>query len=526
MPSLLVLDITDLDAKILQLSSSRKRELRLEAALRVSFEDLERSEQSLPARTQRLLMNVRRIANRAGQTVLIVPKQYVTLRNTVLPTQDTEELSSMVYFEAEKMIPFNVERHTISYAVLHSPELQGTEVMIGAIDEPIITEWMAHTKPLKTELESVEVSSLALAQTLKARQSQGLPTVYAILQIGLSNTDVVIMRGENVLLARSIRVALVNLLKAVDSSYTFEVASQTAFSELMSTNPDFAKAVDQWFTKLLSNFQKSIEFAARESQIPIISTVFVSGEAFAWEGFHSAFAQRMGFDCPLLNPLETVERDPKALVDSGSLVAFAACFGAAHRALSEDEAESINLTPYAILQEQKAAELKIHYAITGAMVVLLLLAGYFFYASQQQYKTEEAERLETYTEELDLIVEQLEDREKRIDIIRGIRSEQAGALAILGHISDYGKLGSNTLDTGNRLSLTQFEYRLGDKVRLEGFALEVEDITDFVRYLSGLKEDERPIFTNVEIQSQNPTNLPRREQRVYQFQLNLPLNVK
>lgn len=526
MPSLLVLDISDLDAKLLQLSNPRKQELRLESAQRISFEDLERTEENLPLRAQRITAAVKKISGAARNIVVIVPKQFVTLRTTVLPTSDAEEISSMVFFEAEKMIPFNVERHTISFCLMETPNVQGTEVMIGAIDEPVITQWIQHVKPLHSELEAVEVSSLALHNAVQVSEaSNGLPAVYAILQIGLSNMDVVIVRNNQVLMSRSIRFALKNLLDEVDASYTFENACHSDFQELIDSNADFAKSVNQWFVKLLSNVQKTIEFASRETQLPIISTVFVCGEALSWPGFHAHLQNRVGFDCPVLNPVSKLEREPKAVVDAEMLSCFSASYGAATRALLEEDPQTINLIPYAIIQQQKAAEFKMHVALSAAMGVIALLIGFLYFNGQQQFRNEESTRLSEYLVQMDDLVKQLDDREERISIIRNIRSEQAGALDILGEISSYGKLGSFTLDK-KRLSLSRFEYKLGDQVRLEGYAMEVDDITDFVRFLSGLKKGGKPIFSDVRIQSQDPVTLPRRENRLYRFLLVAELSVE
>ncbi|MGF1573310.1 MAG: pilus assembly protein PilM [Sumerlaeia bacterium] len=526
MPSILVLDITDHDAKVLQLSNPRKQELRLETAQRISFEDLERSDENLPERAQRIAAAVKKIPGPTTNIVVIVPKQFVTLRNTLLPTSDPEEISSMVFFEAEKMIPFNVERHTLSFCILESPALQGTEVMIGAIDEPIITQWVNHIKPLRGELKAVEVSSLALQQSVLATQAgQGLPTVYAILQIGISNMDVVIIKNNQILLSRSIRFALKNLLEKIDASYTLEHATESDFQELFDSNQDFAKAVEDWFKKLFTNYQKTIEFASRESQLPMITTVFVSGEALCWPGFFAHFRDRVGFSCIQLNPVEGLEREPKSIIENQWLPSFASSYGAAHRALLGENSEAINLLPYAIIKQQQQAEQKMHIAITVAMSIVLILIGYLYFSGQQQYRDEESKRLNEYLLELDDLVQQLDDREERISIIRNIRSEQAGALDILGKISSYGQLGSFTLDN-KRLNLSRFEYKLGDEVRMEGYAKEVDDITNFVRYLSGLQNDGKPIFSDVRIQSQDPTTLPRREDRLYRYLLVAELTVE
>ena len=70
------------------------------------------------------------------EVLVILPKEWVTLRIVKLPSSKRDELGEMARFEAERHIPFNTERHIISHHVLRVDEIQGSDLLLAALDGP------------------------------------------------------------------------------------------------------------------------------------------------------------------------------------------------------------------------------------------------------------------------------------------------------------------------------------------------------------------------------------------------------
>ncbi|MBM3334158.1 pilus assembly protein PilM, partial [Candidatus Sumerlaeota bacterium] len=141
---------------------------------------------------------------RLGEMVLVLPKNVVTMRLVTLPSSDNAELSQMAQFEAQKHIPFNVERHVIAHAILRKERVEGSRVLIVAVDRAALEEPLAICRELHTDLTYACVSSLAQVEALLLNppadyQKQTL----ALVNIGWSTVDITIVSGGIVCLTRS-----------------------------------------------------------------------------------------------------------------------------------------------------------------------------------------------------------------------------------------------------------------------------------------------------------------------------------
>lgn len=524
MSKILVIELSDADAKLLQ-ASKNKNDFVIEFAKHVSFEGLDKSEESDATRRSLLAAATKEIKGIAQDIIVTIPKQSVTLRESILPTSDPLELANMVIFEAEKIIPFNVERHTISYSITDGPTMEGTEVMIAAIDEPIIHQWLNLVKDVKAEPKQVDVSCLSVSHAaLVEMPVEDTPECYAIFQVTHQCTDVTIIVEGKILSARSIpRLGIESLLETIPGDSTYESWLQKNIHAVFTSMEDSNEPIEKWFKKMTTQWQRTIEFAQRDFKVPPIQHVVIAGDGAAIPGFSDLFADKMNMTVFLLNPLEKAKKEKNAIIESDRLPCFATAFGAANRYLMYHELDSINLLPAQIIEQQEAAEKKLHLLVTGLMATVFIVMGFIYFNTTRNDMNEEIENIRTYLSDLDQLVEQLDDREERIEIIRQIRSEQAGALDILGRISVYSEIGSHTLHDG-RLTVSNFEFELGDEVRIDGYAMDTEDITEFVRYLSALENKGSSIFDNVDIRNQDPTRLPRRDNQIYQFRIEAPLS--
>jgi type IV pilus assembly protein PilM len=553
------IELNETDAKVVQVSWSRKTGPLLEKAFRVPFGPLGRDGEAARERGARLRDALRQHKVHTAEAVLVVPKQSATLRRVRLPSADPGELASMARFEAEKLIPFNVERHIITHAIVGSHGLEGTDVLLAAIDESVMAPMLESLSAAGVDPAVAEVSSLAVGYAAFEKLDGAEATqCQALVQIGWSHTDIAIYNGGELVATRSVLHGVRNLLEdlsralqtelalgpetlgALDAlnpseyqptrrsssqSVKREVEAGAEFEILEATNAgdspllsDPVPAVNGWVGKLATNLRRTYEFSLREYAIPPLKRVLLTGEGAMIRHLAQAVETQLDIPVAAFDPLAEVPRGEKAGIDEPMVPAYACAYGAALRLARDGSDSTVNLLPPALLQRRRHSEMLVHYVATGAMVLVAALMVVIWMWSSGQHRAEQYRRYETYTADLGGLVGDIEDMRDRIAIIKGIKSERAGALQILDGISAYEPIGIST--SGGRLSLTDFEFRLGEEIRVTGHALEIEDINKFVYYLKNLKNEKGELmFENVDIRTQNPTSLPRRDQTIYEFEI-------
>jgi Tfp pilus assembly PilM family ATPase/Tfp pilus assembly protein PilN len=564
MPQALAIELTDVEAKLVQLSVSKKAAVVLEKAARVSFPEGEKTEETIAERAQLI-----RAALKSGgfhtsaPACLVVPKQSATVRRVRLPSNDPNEIASMAAFEAEKIIPFNVERHIISTAMIGDRELEGSDVLITAVDKPVMEQWLAHCAGTNVEFITADVSTLGLVHALVQVPGAPMEGCVGIVHIGEIHTEITLLLDGEIATTRSVMHGLRTLTKALKRDFRLE--RDLVLSELRrlsvlepddwvpdgvapkpERNPEetreaidltntessgavrveeatalrtqaAGKHVRDWTQKLVVNIQRTYEFGAREYALPSMTRIYLAGEGLLLGSLDEALQLNLGVEVQPLDLASSAKLAPKAVVDKELLPIFAPAYGAALRVAREEHEFHINLLPPEMIARQIRSERRLQWVITSCIAAVALAIGFYWYATRASLLAEQRDLYQSHIAELGEIISGLEDMSNRMEIIQRIRSERAGALDILEAISEYEKIGPVTQQ--GRLVLLSVDFQLGTEVMISGKALSIEDVNDFIRYLAALRKNDQPIFRSVDQQSVDPTTLPRRDQTIYRFQI-------
>ncbi len=558
MPRYLAIELTDADARIVRVQQARKAGLQVDLAMTVSFEDIPKDDTAPAERATRLREFFKTHKVMADESVLIVPKQSATIRRVTLPSSDPAELASMAVFEAEKIIPFNVERHIISYSLAGRQDgIEGTDLILAAIDEPVMTQWLGALENTGIEANTADVSSTALARSLFESHGDQLENCCVVaIHVGIANTDISFIDNGHLVTTRSVLLGLRHLTRDLTAALNLdrplqprdlagvnflepslssvagitlrpaETQGGASEGDLEFLGPDqgtrsseAVSAIQKWMERLTTNIQRTAEFSQREYELRDVSRVYLCGDGVQIPALVNALNNQLGVPVERHNPLEKAEIADKAPVDSSRFPALATAWGAAMRLSAGEGDAGLNLLPQSVISDQIEAERRMHYVVSGVVGLVAAVMLFLVLKAGADHRYEMLSRYGDYSEELAPLVENVDDMRSRIDIIRGIRSDNAGALEILGRVTSYEPI-QPLLDA--RIKLTRFEYTIGEEVRLEGHALEIVDINDFVKYLGGLKLDGKNVFLDPVIRAQNQTRLPRRERAIYSFEIVAP----
>jgi Tfp pilus assembly PilM family ATPase len=514
-----VLEITDSDLKVLQVNQQRKGPVVVEHAFSVDVADLPRDEEGQKTRRERLVTAVKERRLTPGPIAIVLPKQVTIVRTVQLPSADPVELAGMAQFEAEKFIQFNAERHIISHGVMRHDGERGSHVLLAAVDGPVIESAIEASVAAGFEPRIAEVSTISLARAFTQRihpePVEGVPPTVLLLNIGRSAADIGILRDGILEAARS---QPINLDKLAEES-------SAAGNSWLDVEVE-APSTQEWIGRLMRFVRQTIEFASREHELPFPSVAYLSGEGSQVDGLANAISMNLGVTVSLFDPMDKFEIAPS--IQPSTFPAFAAPIGMLDRLLEEElqpkrREGRVNLIPGKVLESQEASERKLLLVVSATMILITLVLVYLAFDIQSAHKQELERLYREHNRAMRTVVEDIELKQERLEIIDGIKTRQASPLAILDQLTTYPGVGS-TIQSG-RLTLTNFKYSQAGEVIIAGMALDLEDISSFADFLGKVSWQEEPIFLEIGIPTSQPSDaLGRNRPKVWTFSITCKLS--
>jgi len=474
------------------------------------------------------------------EALVILPKEWVRLRVVTLPATEPAELADMARFEAQRYIPFNVERHVISHHVLGSAGLGATRVALAAIDGPPAEEITATMDAAGVRVSALEVSALALCNALLYSgqwNSEANPTVVQI-DVGQTSTDINILNRGVPVFARSIALGVDKLFtspaveaatpdSAVSGEITAEQINQVDLlippDEEMDGTGDRARENGpsagltqtqvryQWVNRLIHEIRRTYDFAHREFECEPLTQAFLSGIGADLRNLDQILQTSLGIEPVKLNPF-----DNRLLLDKDSLPAglspsvLAVGVGGLLRD-TDEQSLRINLLPPLYIQKNLGLRRKRSLMVTGTLALAFLFSGFLFVSQSVGQRMRELRAYEKAIQDTEERVKEIRYRKTVVRILKANTSQQGSALALLNTLSGYSDLFN---DTHMRVSLEQFDYAAQDDVKLVGWAWDYKDQNDFVTKLS-----ESGHFREVIVETRVISTLPGKSEQLVRFTL-------
>ena len=468
---------------------------------------------------------------RLREIVLLLPKNLVTMRLVTLPTINDAELDEMARFEAQKHIPFNVERHVIAHAALRKEGVEGTRALIVAVDRAALEEPLAICREARFDATSACVSSLALVEAMLLDPPAGhAEQTFALVNLGLSTVDITIVSGGIVRFTRSGTIGLdritpflrqatgaktpvtretLGALDALAPEGFFEQRGRPIRRQPAFTTDDFAAdemeelpqrtasaspaagvgatgeiaaadlagpagEVAKWLQRLVQEIHRTHTFAVREFECPQLETVYLAGIG-SYIVNMSGYLQK-NLNCPvtLIHPPASIEfAAPKGRDLRSAWREYAITIGA----IAGSSLPPVSLLPPEYTETLVARKRHRAMAVAGALVLLFIALSVVCAWRWVKDQRHQLEFYKSHNASLAPRVKNLGDRERHHRVVREIVKDPRSAGAILEMMSRL------DLVQQRKVTLLDYHYIEGDKVQLEGHALSYADLDLFVAEL-------------------------------------------
>lgn len=485
------------------------------------------------------------------EALAVVPKHWVTLRVVTLPATDPDELNEMARFEAERHIPFNVERHIIAHRVLAKGDLEGSRVLIAAIDGPPIEQVTGTCLAAGLRLTGVEVSTVALVNILRhsGQWDWAVSPTVAFVNVGEADTDILILHEGEPIFARSMSMGAQRIRESLTEARIVEAPLVTsavpktgvldldvddvmdevepspppspADSALASGGvpaslfaPDAATATPEpaaspvapvsarfdagllRSNRLIREIRRTLDYANREFDCGnSFGQVFLSGQGVAVPDLIEAFQVMFQTQVTCVDPFaESPDAASSLRFRCESSVQAqeptGAAFALAAGALvreMEPESLRIDLVPPSYVEEHAKSRRKQRIIYVVFAVFLALTGGFITAKKALDDKKGQLAKLEVEIADIKERVNEIKRKQMVVGILRDYTSLDRSPLAILDRISQWSDFFAPDRP---RVCLTTFEYQR-EKVTLEGWTQTYPDLDAFEANLmkTGLFEE-------------------------------------
>jgi type IV pilus assembly protein PilM len=134
---------------------------------------------------------------RSKQVISAVPGRAVIMKKVQMPKQSRAELENNIEFEAQNVIPENLENVNLDHQVLNSADDSNKiEVLLVAVKKEIINSYTDVIEEAGLEPAVIDVDYFALENMYEANyESDGLSGVIGLVHIGAQNTSISLLQN-------------------------------------------------------------------------------------------------------------------------------------------------------------------------------------------------------------------------------------------------------------------------------------------------------------------------------------------
>ncbi len=420
---------------------------------------------------------------------MALPKQQGIMRTVTLPSTDPAELAQMARFEIERYIPFHAERHCSGYHLMRKMGVEGSEVVLAAIDGPVVQRAVDAAMAADLSPDGVTLSSIALCNAMMFSRRDWLQgKTVAVLSIGLDTLDLVLMTDGRILFARSVAIDLRSVLEArlgwggdnpksrPDLAHLAHMARMTDCMKvhMQAGESDGNDALlAGWLGRIVQEIRRTYDFARREMKCPPVEAVMITGEGAILNNLDEYFRANVDAEVVVVNPLAGLDGAAAHKFPFDGFE-FTIAFGAAVAGALEG-AYRIDLTPADHYRNEARKRTRRKLTFTGAVfAVALLLAG----ASWYRYETIHRQYLDAYNainEKMRPLAGELQEKQKRLAIIERYMKDPNNAMTVLANIGN-----SQTMPArGYTASVRSVSYTMNETISVNGHAKSPIDLNRF-----------------------------------------------
>lgn len=330
-----------------------------------------------------------------------LPAQSVFSRFVKLPGASTDDVASIIAFEAQQNVPFPIDEVVWDYQIMGDQRDGTWDVVLVAMKSDQLTEVAEAVTEGGLRPQIIDVAPMAVYNAFRFNYPEAMGCSL-IIDIGARTTNLIFVEGNRAF-SRSIPVGGSSISAAVAKEFHQDITLAErlkvekgsvslggAYAEPSDpTEARVAKVVRNTMTRLHAEIARSVSFyrASQGGSQPV--RVLLCGGTVSLPYMVEFFSEKLQAPIEFFNPLRNVAVSDAGVAEALASKAhtFGEMVGVALRAFPNCPLE-INLRPSSVVREQDLARRK-PFLILAATCLLLTLAAWWLYFSQAAKVTDE-----------------------------------------------------------------------------------------------------------------------------------------
>lgn len=240
----------------------------------------------------------------------------VIVKKIQLPSMSEQELAESIHWEAEQYIPFDIQEVNLDYQILDEGAGGNMNILLVAAKKDKINDYMSVITQAGRKPVVMDIDAFALQNSYEMNYGIDPGRVVALVNIGASQANINILKGEDSIFTRDITTIGGNqFTDAVvkDLNVTFEQAENLKQGQgVEGQSPDaVAPILSSVSESVLLEVQKTFDFFKATTSEDHIDRIVLSGGSARVPGLADSMGER--FDCrvEIANPFQNVNFSPK-----------------------------------------------------------------------------------------------------------------------------------------------------------------------------------------------------------------------
>ncbi|HLW61690.1 MAG TPA: type IV pilus assembly protein PilM [bacterium] len=262
----------------------------------------------------------------------------VIVRELKLPEMPPAELEQAVAYEAERYLPYGVREVSRDFQVLGKAVEEGqVEILLVAARKEVVSRQLAALQTIGLSAGVLDVAPFSMLRSVGRRNGQAEGTIVYI-DLGAESSDIIIMEGDRLRLARNISNGGNAVTKAIAEALSLEFpAAQTLKEEkaqllLEGQQPDdptlvqVHTAILPVINSIFTEVRRSLDYYQTRSRGQAVAKVVLTGGTAKLKNLGPFLSEELGLPVEIGNPFTTFRADafpPEYLNDVGPTMAVA-----------------------------------------------------------------------------------------------------------------------------------------------------------------------------------------------------------
>jgi len=256
----------------------------------------------------------------------------VITKKISIPKIEEKLLGEQLKWEAEQYIPFDINDINLEYQILRKGPTSADQmnVLLVAAKRDLVMRYAEVVESAGLDCSIIDVAGFALGNCLEVNYGQLTGQTVAVLNVGASFTNFVVVESGEVAFSRDINVG--------GATYTNDIQKVMGISleeaESLKVSAGTGQPVPQEVTDILhqtneavgEEIRRSFDFYLATSNEMTISKIFVTGGGLGLPGLYAQIQTILSIPLENLNPFSQVEYNRRIFSDEyiGQISPYAA----------------------------------------------------------------------------------------------------------------------------------------------------------------------------------------------------------